>query len=158
MTPWTRTVIVLVCLALVAGQGRADEETSFENVVLARARAQARFEASQATTEQLARQRKEAAEQAYFAAQQEFRAGRGTLDYLLELKHNYSRASSPLPATVATPRPVLEDLWLFSWTAYTLNEARYEASRISAVDYYRSLYQLRDAEIQLALTRAKKKK
>jgi hypothetical protein len=111
MTPWTRRLIVVVVLASLAGHARAEDD-ELEGVVADRTRAQARFEVSRAKIEELARQREEAAEMAYLAREQEFLAGRGTLQGLLEGRRLLAVARSPLPKAVSTPRPALEDLWL----------------------------------------------
>jgi hypothetical protein len=151
-------MLLVFGLVLLAGQARAQyEEERYSSTLNDKLRAQARFEAEQAPLERLVRQRREAAEDAYRAREQEFLAGRGTLDMLLEVQVLIGKARSPLPKTVNVPLPVLEDAWLAAWFAYVLNEDRHEAGRATAADYFQSLHQLRDVEIQLALSRPKKK-
>jgi hypothetical protein len=128
-----------------------------EGILWERDLARARFEASQASVKDLARRRLEVARNAYQERLQEFREGRGTLDILLRLQVKLTRAQKPLVKPATVNRQALEEHWRFAFEVYKLNRLKYEASRATAADYYESLYIRLDAEIQLALTRPKKK-
>jgi hypothetical protein len=116
-----------------------------------------RFEASQAPVKDLARRRLEAIRQSFQARYNEFLAGRGTLDLLLEVQALLAAAQQRPSKPAGINRQALEEKWRFSWVAYQLSRGGYETGRVRAVDYYYSHFNLLDVEVQLALTRHGKK-
>jgi hypothetical protein len=151
---------VLLVLSLLAGapaaalaQNLGDPLDPLEERDMARAR----FEASQVSVKDLVRQRIEAIRECSLARLQEYNAGRGTLDTVLEMKTLLGRARQPLPAKIEGNREAHEQLWRVTWQVENLTRARYENNRVTAADYYHSVYERLDAELKLALSRPKKK-
>jgi hypothetical protein len=156
---WSRLLCLLVLLASVSVQApsRATEELSEDRITEERDLAEARFEARQADVKDLARQRETAIREAHEARMDEYRAGRGTLDLLLEVQRDLAKARQPLRPLTGVNRNAVEDLWRSAWEAETLARFRYEAGQCKAADYFHTRYHRLDAEVQLALSRPKKK-
>ncbi len=132
-------------------------EDSIERITTERDLARARFEVSQADVNDLARRRLEAIRTTYGARFEEYRAGRGTLDSLRDVQQFVAHARQPLIIKTDVNREALEGLWRSVWHTEKLVHLKYASGQVKAADYYETLYFLLDAEVNLALSRPKKK-
>lgn len=156
-----RTSPLLLALALLAAGTPAARAQSLVlglkamDLVGDRDLARDRFDAEQADVNELLRKRREAAKLVVEVRTAEFFAGRGTLDVLQQAQEKLKAADAL--AAPAVSRPALETQWRAAWAVYRLNKEKYEAGRATAADYHAAEQRLRDVEVQLALTRPKKK-
>jgi hypothetical protein len=161
MRSWTLRIVAGVLVAVLPGalvaegpQGLPDEEPG---ILEERELARDRFEVSQASLEDLARRRVEAARLHYQARYQEYLVGRGTLDSLLGAERELARARQPRALPAAVNRQVLEERWRSAWMADRLSRSGYEAGRVKAADHYQALGNRLAVEMHLVQTRPKKK-
>ena len=155
-------VLALLVSASAPRVAVATDELEFvphpeEQISMERDMARARFEVSQADVKDLARRRLEAIRNAYRARHMDYLAGRGTYDSLLELLNLDILARQPLRTKADLNRDALEKLWRFHWQSETIVRQRYQSNQVKAADYYQTVYLLLDAEVNLALSRPKKK-
>jgi hypothetical protein len=122
----------------------------------ARDLARARFEAAHADPRELARQKVEAARTGYQVAWQEFLAGRGALDVLVDWSRRLleaERAAAPTPAARAA---AFERQWEGAFLLEQVQEARYAAGRSPEADYVAARYFRLAAELRWARARQEK--
>jgi hypothetical protein len=116
--------------------------------------AKAKFAAVHANVRDLFRELREAARDDLLARFQEYVAGRGTRDVLLEamtLVRDAARAADDSPAARLA---AAEAYWAQAWEADTINEWKFRAARLSLSDYAQTRYLRLDAEIALIQARA----
>lgn len=153
----SRFCYALLALPLLAGLAPAQDDIESDRIEFERGLAQARFQASRASLDQLVREREAAAKEMYEVRRQDMEAGRLTLDVLEEAHLMLLHSRQSLPPKVALNRPALEQAWRSAYAVHYLIKWRYEAGRVNVSDYHQALYRLRDAEVQLALTRPRPK-
>jgi hypothetical protein len=113
--------------------------------------ARARFEAENTGPATRAEQRHEAARVAYAARLQEFLAGRGSLDLLLDT--SVQRLKSALAQAGKNPLTAWERHWDSCQLVEAVNRRRYREGRIAVQDYMQSRHARLEAEIGLIRAR-----
>jgi hypothetical protein len=119
---------------VVAAKSRAMEPPKVD-LLYDKGRARARFEAEQATPEQLARDVAETTRGMALARFQEFISGRGTLDLFLEAMSRAATTNLAFSKSEAETASVQATLWLVALNAEAVNRVRYQAGKISIADY-----------------------
>jgi hypothetical protein len=137
-----------------AGHARRSPWTTVElpgpegEVIPEKELARARFEALHAAPADLARDRREAAREGYRARAEEFLAGRGTLDLLLQALRQLTEADLAVDPNPPERAAALESSWAQAWEIEKINEARYDAGRVPVADLLATRYVRLDAEVR----------
>jgi hypothetical protein len=154
LTPF---LVVLTFLNPAASPGQApvmwNDDWSFDPL-LSKELARDRFEVSRADPRQLARARVEAARMALAAREEEFRAGRITVDVLIDAARQVAEAELAVVAKPADRLAVLERHWRLARLADLLTAAKYRAGTVGPGDYAQVRYILLGAEIRLVQAQA----
>jgi hypothetical protein len=108
--------------------------------------ARARFNAEQATTEELAREVAAVTREMALARLQEFLAGSGTLDSFLETIARAAMANLAFSKTEAETARAQALHWMFAWNAEVINRGRFEAGKLSRADYAQTRWARLEAE------------
>jgi hypothetical protein len=132
-----------------------DDDELTINPLNAREWARAKFAAVRANPKELAKARLAAAQDCCRARVQEFLAGRGTLDLLLEAQQLLLHAELAVSTSDAQRVAAYERYWEATLTVEMMNKARFEAHRISIQDYAQTRYERLDAELQWLQARAR---
>lgn len=112
--------------------------------------AQARFDDWQAAPETLARQRLDAAQQEQDSRMKEFLAGRGTLDFLLDVLQRRLRAELALKVE---PSVAWERYWTELYGIETVNQGLYRDGRIPIQDIAQSRFHRLSAALEWSKVR-----
>jgi hypothetical protein len=112
--------------------------------------ARARFQAARAGVGALAQARLETARAVYAAGEKEFLACRGTLQFFLDAGRHLLDSELAVATRDDDRRAALERHWARVWCAEAMNEARWDAGRISFKDYMETRRLRLDAELRLA--------
>jgi hypothetical protein len=117
--------------------------------------AQARFEASGANMQELAKAKVEAAQVAYQAREREFMAGRGTQDFLFAASLALLESERAASDNNIDQQAALERYCARATLFYDVNNGRFEAGRIPIQDRADAKYKLLEGELWLADAGAK---
>jgi hypothetical protein len=121
--------------------------------------AQAKLRAANKPITELLKAKRNATRIQFTERFQEFLAGRGTLDFLLESVVSFLDAERAVAShSPAAQTTYYEAYWLYTRETKRINKARYEAGRIPIQDYMFSRYFLLDAQIGLLQIPAKEEK
>jgi hypothetical protein len=156
LMPLLRCLFCVLLLGLPA-TGRAQPALPEENIEPecydVKERAKEAFEASQATTRDLARSRRDAAQTQLRVRLEKYLAGAqdATLDLLLEVAAFLAEAElaaleNPTPEERLAP---LAAYWLYALTAEEQVEGKYRNGRVSLADFMKTRHDLLHAEIKL---------
>jgi hypothetical protein len=117
--------------------------------------AKVKVAASLAQLQELKQAQVDAAQEQLDVRFREFLAGRGTLDFVLESRTKLLLAQCRLYPDAATQVPFYEDHWLQKFEAEHVNQARFEAARITEQDVAQSRYDRLQAQLWMLDARAK---
>jgi hypothetical protein len=115
--------------------------------------AKAKYEAVHADPRQLARERLAAARGAYRERWEEFLAGRGTLDILLDNSQRLLEAELAVSDRPGERVAALERNWERAAARWHITESRFRDGRVAISDYFELRYNLLGAEIAWARAR-----
>jgi hypothetical protein len=108
------------------------------------------FEAVEADTAKLARARLDATRVQHDTRWQQYLAGRGTLDFLLQSAQRLLEAKQAVSGTAADRQAALQQRWDQARVAEQVVGAQYAAARASPADYAQAQFTRLDAAIALA--------
>jgi hypothetical protein len=121
--------------------------------------AQAKLRATNTPIMELLKAKRNAARTQFTERFQEFLAGRGTLDFLLESVVSFLDAERAVAGdSPAAQSTYYEAYWLYTREMERINKARFDAGRIPIQDYMQCRYFLLDAQIGLLRSPAKEEK
>jgi hypothetical protein len=142
--------------------GPAQESTRFPDGMTdplnAKEIAKIKFDTSEARLPQLAQEKLQVARQAYAAREEEFLAGRGTLDFLLEVSLLLLESERAISAKAADQVAALRSHWRRAKGIEDVNQQRHRDGRVSLQEYLQTVGHRMQAEVWLIQARPKSSK
>jgi hypothetical protein len=132
---------------------RLFDPRQLDDDLLDTAQARARFQAAQATPEDLARTRRDVALEAYRAMERVYREGKGTTDGCLAAAERLAEAEQALLGEKASSVPLLERRWERALFAEQLALDRHRSGRVGYDEVLAARYNRLTIEWQLAQVR-----